>query len=210
MRRRAAHGAEPGDGRASGRPRHAADGAAGTAAGIAGGAAGTAGLRAGVHRLQGRSHDLCAVPPLRGPARSLGRRGPHRLDGPRAHQRPPREPFPGACGTGRAHRRGARITHHLLRLDGPAGARRARQAPAHHAGGPDGVPAPVAGGAAGGRGLDGGGAAQLSGRGAGGGPHDGRSSREAEGVRGVGGSRSCGWRCRSAVRGAVRAVCCRD
>ena len=52
-------------------------------------------------------------------------------------------------------------------------------------GGPDGVPASVAGGAVGRR-VDGGGAAQLPGRGAGGGPHDGRAAGEVEAVRGVG------------------------
>ena len=94
-----------------------------TAAVIATG--GTASVGAGVHRLQGRLHDRCTAPPLRGTARSLGRRDRNRLDGARAHQPHPRKPLPRFRRTGRPHRRGARLVHLLLRLDGPAAARRA-------------------------------------------------------------------------------------
>ena len=109
-------------------------------------------------------------------------------------------PSHGLAGLVERIARGARLADLLLRLDGPGDARRARparrawqawqarrawEAEAHHAGGPDGVPVSVAGGV-GEHGGAGGGRAQLPGRGAGGGPHDGRSAGEAEAVRGVG------------------------
>ena len=166
-------------------------GGAGEAAGGTVVAADAAAVRAGVRRLRGGPHDARGVPPLRRAPGGVGRRDRHGLAGSRPDLRGPREPRARSGRTGRAHRRRARLAGQMLRLDGPAGARRPRQAAAGHAGGPDRVPPPVAEGPAAVE-RDGGGRAPLPRCRARSGPYDGRAPGKAPAVRVVGLPRGVG------------------